>query len=84
MVHEVTASVMVDLQIKEACGIPLLGAIAMALTQALTSVIPTHTFKAEMEFAVITDKLKMGAKPACDGAITAITSETHMPIVLFE
>ena len=57
MVHEVTASVMVDLQIKEACGIPLLGAFAMALAQALTSVIPTHTFKAEMEFQVVTDKL---------------------------
>ena len=26
----------------------------------------------------------MGTKPACDGAVTAITSETHMPIILFE
>ena len=50
MVHELSASSMLDLKVKEACGIPLLGAIAMSLAVALTNVIPNHTYKAEMEF----------------------------------
>lgn len=81
--HEVNASFMINLAMKEACGIPLLGTIAMCLAKALTSVIPGHTFKAEMEFAV-KDKLKKGVKPSCDGAVAALRSESNMPVLLFE
>ena len=84
MVHAASASFMLDLKVKEACGIPLLGTIAMSLAEALTNVIPGHTYRAEMEFPVIKHRMKTGVKPSCDGAVTAVTSETTMSVLLFE
>lgn len=81
-IDEKYASLMADVRSSKACGIPLLGTFALYLADALTDT--DQTLKVVMEFAVIKDKVKVGAKPSCDGAIAAIVSNTKIPILLFE
>ena len=68
---------------KEACGIPLLGTFAMDLAEQLSQKQEVE-FRTDMEFPVVTDKLKQGKKPACDSAVWAILMKRELPVVLYE
>ena len=74
-------------QEKEANGTPLLGLFTLYLANELAENIG-EVFKLDMQFPVITEKVKPGAKPACDGATCAIVilneKDTLLPVILYE
>lgn len=72
---------------KEACGSPLLGMLCVYLAEQLHTKFPGNVFKAEMEFPVIVDKIKRGAKPFCDGNVCVILNVelcSKKPLILYE
>ena len=82
---------MPGLKVKEACGTPLLGVFSVCLAKVLTTLHEHNTYKAEMEFTLIKEKLKSGAKPSCDAAININTTTAVVnvgnktaPVLLFE
>ena len=76
---------MLSLHDKEACGAPILGSFVTYLAIELRKTIPNRAFKADMEFALVVDKVNPGVKPASDAAVVAITSKsTRKPILLYE
>lgn len=86
MLNELYSFYMPGLKVKEACGTPLLGDFSVCLAKVLTTLHEHNTYTAEMEFTLIKEKLKSGAKPSCDAAIavtTAVVNKTT-PVLLFE
>ena len=78
-------------RLKEASGIPLLGAfLAEAARQLSARVQVDH--RVDMQIPVVVDTLERGQKPACDGALCAIMKgcmadnpdENILPVVLYE
>ena len=65
---------------------PLVGVFIAELAGHLTQKFPQFHFKADMEFSVITEKIKPGNKPSCDGAICAIVASGPKltPFILYE
>ena len=75
---------MLNLHQKEASGIPLLGSFVAYLADELTKAM-NKTFSADMEYHLVVDTGKSGAKPASDAAVVAITTEfIEKPIILYE
>ena len=74
---------MKELHYKEACGIPLLGVFVAHLAKTLTD---TTSFEilADMEFSVVTHKLKSGVKPASDAAMVVALVYAVKPVLLYE
>ena len=60
---------------KEVCGIPLLGVFVADLADRLADEFPSRRFVSDMEFPVVTQSLKPGVKPCCDGSVAVITDE---------
>ena len=73
--------------VKEANGTPLFGFFTLYLAKELTKNIG-QWFKIDMQFPVIKEMVKQGAKPAYDGAICAILSfddnRELKPVILYE
>ena len=53
----------------------------MVLVLAKELTIPNGCLLSDMEFAFITEKLKSGVKPACDGAVVALINDAKKPIM---
>ena len=86
-------AVMPKLNKKEACGVPLLGIFVASLATELNKIINNSGFfSADMEYPLVLDVVKSGAKPASDSAlVAAITKSVNSdkkliskPIVLYE
>ena len=71
---------------KEACGTPSLACL-VAFAERLSK-SPEFMLRVDMEFPVLVDKLKTGQKPACDGALCALTlcgrDPLPKPLILYE
>ena len=82
-VQLVLKTTMKELHYKEACGIPLLEVFVAHLAKTLTDTT-SFDFLADMEYSVVTHKLKQGMKPASDAAMVVALVHQLKPVLLYE
>ena len=56
----------------------------MDVANQLADRFPGRTFLSDMEFPVVTQSLKPGVKPCCDGSVAVIMDGELRPLVLYE